>query len=126
MEETVLIWDGIEFSNVARSKAETMEKEHKCQILTDGFVDGLALKYRHEFKGYATREMRAAPIHPPRENNPPQADADSEDEVIADYSDNTVVELQAMAEERGLEGYKGLRKADLIDLLEQDDIAKSD
>lgn len=37
------------------------------------------------------------------------------------YDEHSVEELKHAAKERGLEGYSGLKKAELIDLLEQDD-----
>ena len=59
MDQNILIWDGEEFHHVTRDEADKLEKADKCQILSDGFIDGLALKYRRDFTGYKTREMRA-------------------------------------------------------------------
>lgn len=61
----VTTWDGEEFAQMDEKEARKLEKEDKVQILSDGFVSGLDLKYRHEFTGYQTREMRAAaPANP--------------------------------------------------------------
>ena len=52
------IWDGKEFRRVPEDEAKQLEKEDKAQLMT-GFIGGLDLKYRHQFTGYQTREMRA-------------------------------------------------------------------
>lgn len=57
----VTIWDGEEFHHVPRKEAEALVKADKAQILSDGLVDGLSMKYRHEFTGYKTRELRPKP-----------------------------------------------------------------
>lgn len=52
------IWDGEEFRQVTAEEAKRLVKEDKAQIM-DGTVFGNELKYRHQFTGYHTREMRA-------------------------------------------------------------------
>ena len=55
------IWDGENFRQVPWDEAEQLEKEDKCQNLSAQLIGGNELKYRHQFKGYMTREMRAEP-----------------------------------------------------------------
>ena len=52
---TTMIWDGIEFSHVDEKEAKALVKADKAQIM-DGTVDGLSMKYRHEFTGYDNPE----------------------------------------------------------------------
>lgn len=57
----MIIWNGLEFLHVDRKEAEQLIKEDKAQDVSK--EDGLSLKYRHQFTGYVTREMRAeAPV----------------------------------------------------------------
>ena len=59
----MIIWDGVAFVDVPRAEAEKLIAEDKAQDVSK--EDGLSLKYRHQFTGYMTREMRAeAPIAP--------------------------------------------------------------
>ena len=59
----MIIWDGVAFVDVPRAEAEKLIAEDKAQDVSK--EDGLSLKYRHQFTGYITREMRAeAPIAP--------------------------------------------------------------
>jgi outer membrane biosynthesis protein TonB len=60
MTNIVTTWDGEEFDQKPEDEAVALEKAGKVQILRDGFIDGLGLKYRHEFDGYKTRELKAA------------------------------------------------------------------
>ena len=53
---TTMIWDGIEFSHVDEKEAKALVKADKAQIM-DGTVDGLSMKYRHEFTGYGEPEV---------------------------------------------------------------------
>ena len=48
---TTMIWDGIEFLHVDEKEAKALVKADKAQIM-DGTVDGLSMKFRHEFTGY--------------------------------------------------------------------------
>lgn len=50
-----MIWDGLQFSHVSKDEAERLVKENKAEICV-----GQDLKYRHQFTGYLTREMRSA------------------------------------------------------------------
>jgi hypothetical protein len=56
------VWDGLTFRQIPPDEAERLEAEDKCQNLSRRFVSGTELKYRHQFAGYATRELRAAPV----------------------------------------------------------------
>ena len=53
------IWDGEDFVKVTKKEARRLVKEDKAQDLTEGFIGGAELKFRHEFTGYTTREIRA-------------------------------------------------------------------
>lgn len=64
MEANVMIWDGEDFNHVTQDEADRLVKADKAQIL-DGTVDGLGLRYRAEFTGYKTRELRAAGVRKP-------------------------------------------------------------
>ena len=54
MSEIIAIWDGLEIREVPRSEADQLVREDKAEIMI-----GNALKYRHQFTGYITRELRA-------------------------------------------------------------------
>lgn len=64
MSRIATTWDGVAFGQMPQSEAEKLEKEDKVQVLRDGFIDGLSLKYRHQFTGYKTRELRAEKPEP--------------------------------------------------------------
>lgn len=106
--EDVLIWDGEEFKTVDRETADSLKKSDKAQILSDGFIDGMSLKYRSQFTGYKTREMRA---ERPEPEAPPPAGPSRED-----LEEKTVVELREIASELDI-SYSGLKKAELIDAI---------
>lgn len=53
----VTVWDGENFAEMDEEKALKLEQQDKAQILRDGIIDGLSLKYRHEFTGYQNRMM---------------------------------------------------------------------
>ena len=72
--DEVLIWDGAEFRNVSRKNAMALVEVDKAQILSDGLIDGLSLKYRHEFGGYKTRQMKADRIPQPEPEPAPATD----------------------------------------------------
>jgi hypothetical protein len=55
-----MIWDGLAFRQVPPDEAVRLESEDKCQNLSARFISGTELKYRHQFTGYLTRELRAA------------------------------------------------------------------
>ncbi len=69
------IWDGNEFRHVKDQEAKKLEAEDKAQILNTGVVDGATLKYRHQFTGYKTRELRAETNPAPVEEKPKKAKA---------------------------------------------------
>ena len=50
------MWDGHKFFQADEETASQLVKEDKAEICV-----GNALKYRHQFSGYQTREMRAEP-----------------------------------------------------------------
>ena len=54
----ITIWDGEEFSQVLEEEANELIKADKAQDAAK--EDGLSLKYRHQFTGYVTRELKAA------------------------------------------------------------------
>ena len=58
-ESIVTIWDGIAYREVTKSEAKSLVREDKAEILI-----GNALKYRHQFTGYMTRELRAETVSP--------------------------------------------------------------
>jgi hypothetical protein len=74
--DIVTVWDGEEFQQLTRKEATALVKADKAQNLDDGLVDGLSLKYRHEFTGYKTREIRpetpapAAVVKPAKPKKP--------------------------------------------------------
>ena len=117
MGKIVTIWDGEQFVHVDQATAKKLVKQDKAQILNDGFVSGDSLKYRHQFTGYKTRELRAetkpAPAPEPEPEKPKKAKK-------TDYSTYTVVELRGMMGDRDLK-YAGLKKAEMIAALEADD-----
>ena len=53
------MWDGIEMFEATEEEALKLVQEDKAEIMI-----GNALKYRHEFTGYQTRELRAEPKAP--------------------------------------------------------------
>ena len=65
---SVMIWDGLQFSHVSKEEAERLVKEDKAEICVGG-----DLKYRHQFTGYMTRELRADPVVEVVEAAPPPA-----------------------------------------------------
>ena len=77
---TTMIWDGEEFHHVAPAEAKALAKADKAQIL-DGTVDGLSLKYRHEFTGYDDPEP--APEPAPEPTPAPQAQKSEETDPMA-------------------------------------------
>lgn len=56
---TKLIWNGIEFLEVSDKEADRLVREDKAQSLSDGFVDGLNLKTRAQFRGYSDKMLAA-------------------------------------------------------------------
>ena len=54
----VTIWDGLAYRHATQEEAERLVREDKAQICP---VDGTRMKFRKQFTGYMTREMRAAP-----------------------------------------------------------------
>lgn len=59
MQATSMIWDGLKFRHVPPQEAEELEAADKCQNLTKKFYSGTELKFRRQFTGYKTRELRA-------------------------------------------------------------------
>jgi hypothetical protein len=59
MQAFATIWDGINFRQVPPQEAEELEAADKCQNLTKKFYSGTELKFRRQFTGYKTRELRA-------------------------------------------------------------------
>ena len=63
---TLTIWDGIQYLVMPEEEARQMVKDDKGQICP---VGGTAMKFRKQFTGYMTREMRA---DVPKEPAPPR------------------------------------------------------
>ena len=80
----MIIWDGLNFLNVDRKEAEQLIKEDKAQDVSK--EDGLSLKYRHQFTGYVTREMRAeSPVPEAPVPEAPAADVQEDEPVEVDW-----------------------------------------
>lgn len=58
-ESIIAIWDGLEIREVPESEAKSLVREDKAEIMI-----GNELKYRHQFTGYITRELRAETVSP--------------------------------------------------------------
>jgi large subunit ribosomal protein L21 len=84
-----------------RRKGYRKKNGHR-QYLTEIFVEGISLSG-------GKKEDAASPK---KEEKNIEAK-----EVGSDLSEHTVAELREMAKEKGLEGYSGLKKAELIELL---------
>jgi len=54
------IWDGEEFRQVSQEEADELVKQDKAQDLSKEILSATDLKFRKDFKGYMTREVRAA------------------------------------------------------------------
>jgi len=54
----VTIWDGCEVRQEPEAVARELISADKAQDMAK--EDGLSLKHRHQFSGYATRELRAS------------------------------------------------------------------
>jgi len=53
------IWDGNSFLEVTDKKGKALVKADKAQDIEQVLKDGSVYKYRAEFTGYKTRELRA-------------------------------------------------------------------
>ena len=69
-----VIWDGDDYRQVSHEEAEKLEAEDKCQNLSKRNYAATELKYRREFTGYHTREMRATTAPIPRISKAPAAE----------------------------------------------------
>lgn len=59
------IWDGIEYRQTSQEEADQLEREDKCQIVSKHIFSATELKFREQFTGYKTRELRAeVPVLP--------------------------------------------------------------
>jgi hypothetical protein len=65
------IWDGLAYRQVSHAEAEKLEKEDKCQNLSGKMHSATELKFRKDFTGYLTREVRAKVIPPSVTTIPP-------------------------------------------------------
>jgi len=56
----VTIWDGIQYRQVSREEATRLVDADMAQIMTDGLVAGTEMRFRKQFTGYNTRQVKAA------------------------------------------------------------------
>jgi len=53
------IWDGVAYRQVSPEEAAKLVKEDKAQDCSERMLSATELKFRRDFKGYQTREVRA-------------------------------------------------------------------
>ena len=59
------IWDGVAYRQVSPEEAARLVKEDKAQDCSERMLSATELKFRRDFKGYQTREVRAEPTPEP-------------------------------------------------------------
>jgi len=69
------IWDGLAYRQVSAEEATRLVAEDKAQDLTGKLHSALDLKFRHQFTGYQTREIRAETKQPGLAPVPPKTPA---------------------------------------------------
>jgi large subunit ribosomal protein L21 len=102
-----------------RRKGFRKKNGHR-QYLTELLIEGIIAK--GAVKTSPAKEKSAAPkkaeskkaAEPATEKTAPKVKAGKKSETVEDLSKNTVAELREMAKAKGLEGYSGLKKAELI------------
>ena len=71
----VTIWDGIQYRQVSEKEAERLVEKDMAQVMP---VGGTEMKFRKQFTGYTTREVRAetkpAPAPEPKPAPKPEAE----------------------------------------------------
>lgn len=58
----ITIWDGVQYRHVSPQEADRLVEKDMAQKMP---VDGTAMKFRKDFSGYQTREVRPAKPEPP-------------------------------------------------------------
>jgi len=66
VSEQATIWNGNEFCIVPQDEADELVKQDKAQDVSKRLHGATELKYRRDFTGYRTREVRAAPPSEPK------------------------------------------------------------
>ena len=62
---TVTIWDGVQYRQVSEQEAKRLVDKDMAQVMSRGMVGGTEMKFRRDFTGYQTREVRAEkPVAP--------------------------------------------------------------
>ena len=101
----VTIWDGEEIRQVPDSEAKELIAKDMAQDMAK--EDGLSLKYRKDFTGYKTRELRAETPPTPVVSVPADVQArevdspvDAGDEAASDWKDYKAQAKEALGLQR--------------------------
>ena len=74
-EKIVIIWDGNEYRQVSEEDADRLVEEDKAQICNQQQADMRDRKFRRDFTGYKTREIRAETVEKPAPKAAPKKKA---------------------------------------------------
>jgi hypothetical protein len=98
-----------DFSNVVRLRGKKVRRQCACLKL-----DGWKNATQDELAKLHVKPVKVTIVQPKPLGVVNSTPAD-------DYDDHTAADLRGMCKDRGLHGYSGLTKAQLIDLLQADD-----
>jgi len=89
------------------------EKAATAEVVKEETVEATEEVIKKETK----KEPAVKKAQPKVEKEEPKVESDYTTETVEDLKSKTMVQLKALAKERGLSGYSTLKKAELIDLL---------
>ena len=113
----VTIWDGVQYRQVSPQEADRLVGKDMAQKMP---IDGTAMKFRKDFTGYRTREVRAQPnpIPTPAMVEPPAQPKAQTTEAPVSVSTNWLAHRKAAAKSLG-QTMKETTKAQTLTYMEQ-------
>ncbi len=112
MTQTVRVWDGISISHVPKKEAAKLVKEDKAQNI-EQFHGFDHFKFRKDFTGYQTRELRADAPPPPVVPAVKETAGEAEAQVVIDPVTDGAGDAETIANPIKWEDYKTKAKEDL-------------